>query len=128
MLVGAEECHLGVVLAQIDILEAGGHQSPEVYGLLACLDIEQHLCRQDAAVVSRQAEATQELLGCGVRRHPHIGRAYLLEYPLDETEGVEVSPENGVVFLLLDFNFALILFFNTKYLRISKKTTNFAHK
>lgn len=96
VLVVAEERHLGVVLPQEDIVEASLHHTPQLHGLFARLDIEQHLCRQDAARLAHQAEATQELLGGGIGRHPHICRAYLGENPLDETEGVEVSPEVGL--------------------------------
>ena len=96
MLIIPEKRHLGMVLAQIDIIEACRHKPPQVYGLLACLHIQQHLCRRDAARIPHQAETSEELLGGGVGRHPHICRTYLGENPLDETEGVEVSPEVGL--------------------------------
>jgi len=85
VLVVAEERHLGVILPQENIIEASLHHAPQLDGLFARLDIEQHRCRQDAARLAHQAEAAQELLGGGVGRHPHICRAYLGENPLDET-------------------------------------------
>lgn len=85
---GAEENHLGVVFAQINLVEAGLHHAPKLHGLLARLDIEQHLSRMDAVGESHQLEATEEFLGSRIGRHPHIGTAYLRENPFDETEGV----------------------------------------
>lgn len=82
----AEECDLGMVFAQEHLIEALAHHVPELHGLFARLDIEQHLCREDAAAGSHEAEAPEELFGGGVGRHPHIGRTYLLEYPLDESQ------------------------------------------
>ncbi len=77
MLIIPEKRHLGMVLAQIDIIEACRHKPPQVYGLLACLHIQQHLCRRDAARIPHQAETSEELLGGGVGRHPHISRTNL---------------------------------------------------
>lgn len=74
---GSEEDHLGVVFAQIYLVEASLHHAPKLHGLLARLDIEQHLSRMDAVIPTKQTEATEELLGGGIGRHPHIGRAYL---------------------------------------------------
>lgn len=81
MLIIPEKRHLGMVLAQIDIIEACRHKPPQVYGLLACLHIQQHLCRRDAARIPHQAETSEELLGGGVGRHPHISRTIHLMSP-----------------------------------------------
>lgn len=63
MLIIPEKRHLGMVFAQIDIIEACRHKPPQVYGLLARLHIQQHLCRRDAARIPHQAETSEELLG-----------------------------------------------------------------
>lgn len=60
---GSEEDHLGVIFAQIYLVEASLHHAPKLHGLLARLDIEQHLCRTDAVRLPHQAEPTEELLG-----------------------------------------------------------------